>query len=96
MLATGDFTNPSIVNQMLSEFKVNNNPVIEFVNEHEIDNRPVSEVYSDYRQFCYLSGYKNQISKNNLTQELEQIGYKSIRRYSPKIKGQQRIYEKCE
>ncbi len=94
LLTTGQFTRPSIVNQMLNEFKVNNNPVIEFINEHEVDGRPVGEVYSDYRQFCYLSGHKNPISKNNLTQELEQIGYKSVKSYSSEIKGQRRLYIK--
>lgn len=101
LLAKGKFILPKVVQQMLNEFEITNNPVTEWLNEYyetgkDINFLPVDSAHGDYQHFCVNNGYKHPLSKKALTAELVQHGYKSDRRYSPNEGKTVRVYVKEE
>ena len=66
------FTTSKKVEESLEDYKINNNPILEFVDEVEIENESTKEVYKRYKEFCLSNGY-TPVSHANLSQQLRSI-----------------------
>ncbi len=69
VLKNKDFTHADIVTSALTQYEIENNPVLSFLSEREVINRSTDEVYREYRVFCIENGYK-EMNKNTFSKEV--------------------------
>ncbi len=70
LLEQGDFTRPVCVQQAMSEYQIECNPVLEFLKEYkDIDGVPTQEAYDDYRIWCSKAGRK-EMSRYTFSKEV--------------------------
>jgi len=86
------FTTPARVNELIEEYRLENNPVAQFIESEGdkfrgIDNGKVLDViWTMYKNYCYENGY-NPKSKNPFAKDARVAGLKITRHGS-----EQRIY----
>ncbi|MEG2338164.1 MAG: phage/plasmid primase, P4 family [Clostridium sp.] len=76
VLDNHEFTKVEEVEMALEEYKVDNNPILLFVQDHKVDNEKTEDVYREYKSWCYGRG-EEAISISKLGRELSKLGYKS-------------------
>lgn len=79
VLLNKDYTSSEKVTQQLDEYKIENNPVLAFIEEvgkDAIENEPTREVYTRYSVFCSENGFKP-LSSNVFPKEIiRSLGFK--------------------
>ena len=75
-----------------SDYVVDNNPILQFLNdEPKIANEEVTDVYAVYQQWCAANGVKP-FKNTTFSKEVVKVGYESLPRYSPNKKKTVRFY----
>ena len=70
----GDFTRPQIVIDALREYRLDNNPVEEFLEEYgSIEGKPTEAVYNEYIFWSGRAGHKNTMTRKRFTREAGKI-----------------------
>jgi len=92
------FTVSEKVIQMANEYKIYNNPVIEFINECEetqidIESTPADTFYKDYLTWCRNNNYKP-LSRNTFSTQLKDLDYYSTPKWDKNTNRTQRFYIK--
>ena len=81
------FTTPARVNELIEEYRLENNPVAQFIESEGdkfkgIDNGKVLDViWTMYKNYCYENGY-NPKSKNPFAKDARVAGLKKKRKTS--------------
>ncbi len=91
------FTVCSKVTEQIKQFKLDNNPLLLFLEELDADvdilHKPTREVFARYDTYCSESGYQR-MTQANFTKEIaKQYGFKAIQKRTPK--GKVYVYERC-
>lgn len=69
--AQGEFTKPLCVQQAISEYEIECNPVLGFLLEYgDVVGEPTEKVYNDYRTWCEDNGHRNITTRNRFTSEV--------------------------
>ena len=64
------FTECGIVEEAITEYEIENNPILLFLQDSEVDGRPTKDVYREYQVFCSENSY-TAITKTSFTKELK-------------------------
>ena len=80
LMKTRKFTIPDVSKQKMEEFKVDNNPILSFINDCDIEGRVIAEVYVDYKNWCEVEGYKFPLPRNTFTKTIINAGFHKIKR----------------
>lgn len=79
VLLNKDYTSSEKVTQQLDEYRIENNPVLAFVEEvgkDAIENDPTKEVFTRYSSYCASNGFKP-LSSNIFSKEINRsLGFK--------------------
>lgn len=70
VIRNNGFTECGIVDEAISEYEIENNPILLFLQEREIDGRPTKDVYKEYQVFCLENSY-TAMTKASFTRELK-------------------------
>ena len=69
--AQGDFTRPLCVQQAMSEYEIECNPVLGFLLEYDsVIGEPTQKVYNDFRSWCEDNGHRNIVTRKKFTKEV--------------------------
>lgn len=74
----GHFTKSTIAENALQTYRLENNPIAEFIAEYkenngDIDGKPTAELYSYYASWCQKNGHKNVPTKTTFTREVNKL-----------------------
>lgn len=74
LIANGDFTHPQSSQEIMRQYEMSINPVMEFLTEYEEDytGKPIADVFTDYRFWCVDAGRKY-CSRTMFTQEVKRL-----------------------
>lgn len=81
-----DFTTPARVNELIEEYRLENNPVAQFIESEGdkfrgVENGKVLDtIWTMYKNYCYDNGYKPK-GKNPFAKEAKVAGLKKTRKY---------------
>lgn len=69
--AQGDFTRPLCVQQAMSDYEIECNPVLGFLLEYgDVVGEPTEKVYNDFRVWCEDNGHRNITTRIRFTKEV--------------------------
>jgi len=78
VIKAGHFIVPDAVKALVTEYEMENNPVLGWLDEHRmrIDGETTDDVYQDFYHWCINAGHRNVISKKRFSRELNvRAGY---------------------
>ena len=68
LIRNGSFTRSQAVNDTLTVFERENNPIMEFLEDYgSVEGMPTAQVYSNYRTWSFDEGHRNPISRRRFT-----------------------------
>ena len=94
------FTKSKEVEQAIEEYRIENNPLLAFLEElgaDAVENEPVKEIYQKYKEFCYANQFEplnriefsRQVSKTlNFTTKGKRINKEKVQIFIPKVQDE--------